>query len=106
MSRTLPDTVKRLVSMVPAGPWMRRKLVLLGLPVTASVRFGSPTKVSTAPVSGFTSVYGPLTLRRNGPTSPLRAPEKLPGAPMPMSRVMLIARRPGAVTLGGALRRA
>ncbi|MNF94929.1 hypothetical protein D3C87_1470930 [compost metagenome] len=56
MSRTLPDTVNRLVSMVPAGPWIRTKLVLLGLPVTCSVRFGSPTKVSTVPVSGFISV--------------------------------------------------
>ncbi|MNP33866.1 hypothetical protein D3C76_1271280 [compost metagenome] len=43
LSRTLPDRLNRLVSMVPAGPWIRRKLVLLGLPVTASVRFGSPT---------------------------------------------------------------
>ncbi|MOA36361.1 hypothetical protein D3C78_1578780 [compost metagenome] len=56
LSSTLPDRVKRLVWRVPAGPWMRTKLVLLGLPVTASVRLGSPTKVSTAPVSGFTSV--------------------------------------------------
>ncbi|MNR54153.1 hypothetical protein D3C85_1742930 [compost metagenome] len=56
LSRTLPDTVKSVVWMVPGGPWTRRKLVLLGLPVTASVRFGSPTNVSMAPVSGFTSV--------------------------------------------------
>ncbi|MOA15434.1 hypothetical protein D3C78_1355920 [compost metagenome] len=47
-------------------------------------------KVSNWVVSGLVSMYGPLTLRRNGPISPARAPVKTPGAPMPISRVMLI----------------
>ncbi|MOA60154.1 hypothetical protein D3C78_1849650 [compost metagenome] len=55
-------------------------------------------KVSVSPVSGLVAVIGPPTRVRKGPTSPPRAPVKLPGAPMPMSRVMLIARRPGVVT--------
>ncbi|MOA14019.1 hypothetical protein D3C78_1340960 [compost metagenome] len=56
-------------------------------------------KISVSPVSGLVAVTLPLALLRKGPTSPPKAPLKTPGAPMPMSRVRLIARRPPWVTL-------
>ncbi|MCY1298176.1 hypothetical protein D9M70_476490 [compost metagenome] len=91
----MPVTENSVVLMVPAGPLISTKLVSKGLPITAVGTLGSAMKNSSSPVSGLVAgMAWPLAARRKGPTLPVRAPPNCPGAPMPMSRVMLMARRP------------
>ncbi|MNL57039.1 hypothetical protein D3C87_1805730 [compost metagenome] len=61
VGRTTVDNLPEMVINVvrkssPLGPSMRMKLVLKGLPVKASARFGSPMNCSAAPVTGLVSV--------------------------------------------------